>query len=375
MEENSDFQSDESIDSFIDLDDDSLENDNTLLNNSCDNMSATSSPLTLSQFSFHDELQMLVIDDDDDDDRHRNDDDDDRGSFLSDISSISSSGSTEIKKTQNESISMLEQKIMENYNNDDDYEIEISDQQVPTKNIENFKSSLIFDKIEKTPFFSTSSVKPTSVELNYESSTDDMDYNESFLNSKIESSNDSNIQTSKNVYMISHNNVDYVVDTSDLDNKSLPKLFSSESDEPTIQSIPPTSKVTQNVRRKRVSKSIPQMQKLPNGKYKMVSFRESVLSANNNETFQNRKSILNSHQLKHFQQNKQVSPRKFSQDKSTNSDNVNKKNNSHTATSKAFIKNHSLMPSEDCGIKINEYQEKSLVQSDDLTLSNIKRHG
>lgn len=374
MEENSDFQSDESIDSFIDLDDDSLENDNTLLNNSCDNMSATSSPLTLSQFSFHDELQMLVIDDDDDD-RHRNDDDDDRGSFLSDISSISSSGSIEIKKTQNESISMLEQKIMENYNNDDDYEIEISDQQMPTKNIENFKSSLIFDKIEKTPFFSTSSVKPTSVELNYESSTDDMDYNESFLNSKIESPNDSNIQTSKNVYMISHNNVDYVVDTSDLDNKSLPKLFSSESDEPTIQSIPPTSKVTQNVRKKRVSKSIPQMQKLPNGKYKMVSFRESVLSANNNETFQNRKSILNSHQLKHFQQNKQVSPRKFSQDKSTNSDNVNKKNNSHTTTSKAFIKNHSLMPSEDCGIKINEYQEKSLVQSDDLTLSNIKRHG
>lgn len=421
MEEQDGFESDENLEFVIELDDDSFENDDTLLYNSCDNMSATSSPFNLSQYSFDDEPQVLTMnnhdndDDEDDNDNDFNDDDhnennDDDGDSLS--SYISSCESIDIKNDINK----------------DNYEIKISEQALEKKkvstavntsinktlnakqkksdslnlnrintpktntSIHNFNSSLISDQKKKKN--SLTSEKPITKELPCQSSIDEINCNESFSNPEqgleIELPEDLN----PDVYVISHNNVNYVVNKNDLTNKNLLQLLSSGSpDVPIKQSTPPSSKVKQNVIKKRVPKAIPRMQKLPNGKYKMVpphvkdpvDFVSLRRSPKFDDEDQNKISLLDAHK-----QNKQVSPEKPSRDISI--DFIDKKNKKkpipHTATSRDVIKHHDPIPSEDNDINLKSEEKcmlskciqpspnsRSLILSDDLPLSNIRRHG
>jgi len=117
MDENNDFQSDENIETIMDVD--SIEDHDTLLYNNYDNMSETSSQYEESQYSL-DEDSLIIVEENDDN---------------SSISDISNSGSIETKKQKIEStlIKMSDQKMFINDKNEDNVEIKICDQQVPIK--------------------------------------------------------------------------------------------------------------------------------------------------------------------------------------------------------------------------------------------------
>lgn len=419
MEENNVFQCDENIETIMDVD--SYEDHDALLYNGYDNMSETSSQYDLSQYSLDDESLMIVEDDE------------------NSSSSNSSNEGLEIRKRLNESTSI---KIPEQNKTKDNDEFEISDQQVPitkigstvinssknvnlstqqnktnTLNLEkiaipkidssNVKVNppIITNQVKKRPSISvvstTSLMKPTSiVKLQPKSSITEIGYNKSF--SKPKTSNESE------VYVVPNNSMNFMIKRGESKNKSLNSNSSLSSNVKTLNSVTKsveqskniivtTSSITQSGNANKISKFVARMQKLPDGKYKMVPAQgkvpvglenlfkrnshfvkqkmESNSMANEHKiddfiqiesSSMNSRQLINSNKIKYLQKNPQVLSSKSTWNKMSKSidfDDLNRDKNRipHTITSKDTTENHTNIIIENGEVKVKTNGKKEMV--------------
>lgn len=396
MEENNGIQRDENVETIIDVD----SYDDTLLYDGYDNMSETSSQLDFTQYSVDDESLMIVEEDDNSDNNNE---------------------IIEVRKRLNESTSnrIPEQSKMEDNNG---FEIEISDQRVPIKkkistieinpskninlsikqnktdslnleriaipklsmsNVRLNSSPVISTQVNKRPSISvvstSSLIKPTTTTAKFypKSSMTEVGYNKSF--SKPVSTNESEI------YVVPHNGLmKYMIrkvgSKTKLGSPNSSSSSTVKTQDTVIESVEQNRNinftkpnVAQSGNTKKISKFVARMQKLPDGKYKMVPaqgkvpigleglfkhnshyIKQNIASSsteNNQKTSDfihiesssvNSRQLANSNETIYFQQSRQVLPSKSTWHKSIDIGNGNrdKKCIPHTITSKDAIENH-----------------------------------
>lgn len=413
-------QTGKNIETIIDVD--SFEDHNTVLYNSYDEISDTSSHYDLSQCQLDDESIITI--------------DEDENSLLSETSN-SGSGIIEIGSKQNQ---LNLNKISEQTTTVDDSIKEINQQMsmkqkfvpsglintstdrnllsrlnkndllnlekiaVPQKNMFNSKYSVFSCKIKKLPsipVISPSTVKkkplPIVTKLRPISNISEIIYNTNYNKQKklkTISSNESKLGTC----IIPHNGVNYTIKKSQgvsegnlLNYNSSASLrkgiyTAAEASQKKKKSTAPLPKKKQNSCRKKNSKFIAQIQELPGGKYKMIPTQGKVpVGLRNvfkrNSHFIKQKISTNSDQFlntKHVQQETQVPSRESY--KLIDFGNSNKSSVSHTATSNDkiencnnFINNGEIKTNNSCNerryIPSNLSPKSKSLQSDDQQLS------
>lgn len=418
MEEDEDFQSDENVETILDVD--SFEDQDTMLYNNFNNSNETNSQYEFSQYSLDDE-SLLVIDDDADIDNI------DDGNSSSSLSDSDEHFKVRRKLNASTSIKIPARKMITTDEVDDDTEIEIFDQQVPIKRctvptvVNTSTNSNLTTRPAKNDFLnleqiaipkkmsyvsklcplvnpsqnrkpksvsvisSTSLIKPTNTisRLQPNSSFSEISYKQNFSKPNITSINESKSE----VYVLPHNGVKYVVKHDNSRGlKSQPfKLCPissivktnntvAESSKQKKKIILSSAKVLPNSDTNRISKFVARMQKLPDGKYKMIPAEgkvpiglEKLFKRNSHFVKQKTGSTPNEHSFsnfihvvkpsmspyqmtkhnenRNFNQNRLVLSGKSSQadiSKSINFSNVNKNNKliPHTATSKDAVENN-----------------------------------
>lgn len=388
MEENNICQSDENIETIMDVD--SPEDHDTMFYKDYDDINETNSQYEFSRYSLNDE--SLVIVEDNDSSSNDIDNEDMEIKVRNKLYTSTSVGIINQHNTVNDKIE---------YNAD-----EISDQQVPIKtcgmtsitvnsqinegkkdylnlekiaipktNISNVKlnSPVLSNSIKKLPSISIAStnsvIKPiTKVSmLHPKLNTTDINRHKSFSKPKQE------------IYVIPPGNMNYMIRRRDSNNESI------EQNKNVIIS---TSKTVHSNETKKVSKFVARMQKLPDGKYKMVPTEgkvplglENLFKRNSHfikhkmaqSTFFNQDIVgnnfinvdslsVNSHQLANtkktssFQHNRQVSSGNLFKNISKTIDFGNRSKDAkfvpHTATSKDATENHKNFIIENGEIKI-----------------------
>lgn len=465
MEEDEDFQSDENVETILDAD--SFEDQDTMLYN---NPNEANSQYEFSQYSLDDD-SLIIIDDEDEDDE-------DVDVNIDDNSSNSLSDSDEnfkVRRKLNASTSLKipARKMITTDEVDDDTEIEIFDQQVPIKRCavptivnSSTDSNLSLRPVKndflnleqiaipkKMPYVSklspsvnpsqnkkprsisvtssTSLVKPTNTisRLQPTSSFSEIGYKKIFSKPNITPINESKSE----LYVLPHNSVKYVVkNNNSRELKSHPlKLCPSissivktnnsvaESSKQKKKIILSSAKVLPSGDTNRIPKFVARMQKLPDGKYKMIPAEgkipigfEKLFKRNSHFIKQKMDSTPNEHSLsnfihvvkpsmspyqmtkhnetRNFNHNRQVLSGKSVQvdvSKTIDFGNVSKNNKliPHTATSKDALENHrNFAGNGDLILKTNKdlstssgfiqvsSNSKSLVQSSNQPLSNTK---
>lgn len=460
MEEDEDFQSDENIETILDVD--SFEDQDTMLYNNYNNSSEASSQYEFSQYPSDDE-SLIVIDDDEEGN-------DDNGSTNS-LSDSDENLKVRKKLNASTSIKIPARKIITADEIYDDTEIEIFDQQVPIKrcivptvvntstnaNLSTRQVKNNFLNLEqiaipkKNPFVSklspavnsshnkkssisiipsASLMKPTNTisRLQPNLSFSELNYKKSFSKPNITPKNESKSQ----VYVLPHNGMKYMLkneNSRELKSQSL-KLYPSMSAIVKANNTPTelpkqkknmflsTSKVLPSG--DKMSKFVARVQKLPDGKYKMIPTKGKVPSGlekffkrnshfvkqkmtsnstSNEHTFSNVIHVVKPsmspyqmtkhNEIRNFNQNRQVLSGKSSQvdiSKPINFGNMNKnKLIPHTATSKDAIENHRNIIAGNGEIILKTNRDKStssefiqvsnsnfLGQSDNQSLNNTK---
>ncbi|VVC36175.1 Hypothetical protein CINCED_3A008865 [Cinara cedri] len=405
MEESDICQSDENIETIMDVD--SPEDHNILLHKDYDDINETNSQYELSDYSINDESLVIVEDDD---------------SSSNDMNSEDVEITVENKSNRSTIVGILKKHVNDKIKNISD-EIEISDQHVPIKpcgitslaankqinekkkdylnlekiiipkkNMSNVKlsSPVISNTIKKLPSISiasTNSVLKSTTKtamLHPKLNTTEVNCHKSFSKPKQE------------ILVIPPSNMNYIIrkrksnSDSFKSNSSMIKTFdmSPESVEQNTNLIISTPKTLQNNEAKKLSKFVARMHKLPDGKYRMVPTEgkvpiglESLFKRNSHfikhkmaqSSFLNKdiinkgfisvgKQSVNSQQLSNtkktsnVQQNRQVSSGNLFKNISKTIDFSNgrkdKKFIPHTVTSKDLLENHKNFIIENGEIKI-----------------------
>lgn len=440
-------ESDENIETIMDVD--SSEDCDTLLCSGYDDTGETNLQCNLPQYTSHNESLMVIEDDDS-------------------LSDISCSGNIDVRDELNKetSIEIPEQEIIVSDDLDDsDSDIEIFEPLVQlkknivsgaTKNTNLFtrqkennslnvkkvfkhNASLVkFNPSVKSNQFkiaSTATVhrpKTTTTHLQPESSANtEIGLNKSFSRPKQQLKITSSNEKKSEVYLVPHNGINYMI-SKGIPSRS-PLLKSNSSSSTTLKApstvIRPTEQKNQcmvmsskdALRGGNKEEFIPQMQPLPEGKYKMVPDKgqvpinlEKVCKQNSNFTKQNFSTHLtpnenkvsdifhigNSYQLANIKKTRQFQHKtldvpsvksswsKMSKIVELGNASRNKKFPTHTVTSKDPIEKNSKNFVQNCEVKINKNchqkmsssprfiqlssNSKSLKKSDSLPLSHTR---
>lgn len=394
MDENI-FQSDESIETIMEVD--SIEDHDTLLYNSNDNMSETGSQFDYNQYSGEESLMII---------------EDDEGSLSDNSRCIK-------EKSESNLIKISEEKKSLSDKFENPTEVPISDQQMPIKkkivsavilntpknvnlstrpkndslNLEKIAvpkqdiskvnlSPIISRQIKKTPSITvvSSSVKPTTTHpriLPRPPGITNINCNKSFSRPKQDFKIISSNEPKTGMYVLPQNGVNYMIRNGESNSQSL------KSNSDTVlesaggkQRIIVTSKVPQRANNNmKVTKFIARMQKLPGGTYKVLPAQgkvpvdlENVFKRNSHFVKQKTNNFIgksnihtNINEINQFQ-----SIRPISTAKAWHFGNVSKDKRliPHTITSKDLIENRKNILIEKREIKLNSNDNHEIKQSE-----------
>lgn len=435
MDKNNIFQSDENIETIMEVD--SIEDQDTLLYNSNDDMRETSSQYDFSQYSLDDESLMIVEEDEDgsfsDNSGYKKEKSE---SFLSKISEQKNTVSDKIEHTPEVMISdkqvpikKIVSAVVINKSKTSNLPMRPKNDSlnleriaIPKSDISNVKlNPIISSQIKKTPsitIVSSSSVKPAITKTRFQpkSSVTNISCNKSFSRPKPKFKIISSNKPKSGIYVLPQNGINYMIRTGEPKNQSLKSNSATvtESAEQKQKTIV-TSKVPQRADNIKMNSFVARMQKLPSGKYKVIPAEgkvpvdlENVFKRNSH--FVKQKMVgsptisenkindnffigkpMNSHQFTNTKETKQFNQnRLLSSGKSWNFGHVSKDKRfiPHTITSKDMIENRKNLLIEKREIKLNSknheikssefiqrlQRSESLNQSDGQSL-NINKYG